>query len=183
MEKWKEIEGYEGIYEVSTEGRVRSLARKCLGRPGFYAERKSVFLKPGVSKKGYYRVLLSNGMRKNISVHRLVALAFVEGRTESKNQVNHKNGDKADNTVSNLEWCTVSHNNRHARRMGLNICKSGEENHSYGLNNVKALRLQHTETKEIKSVTDVAKEYNFTSRYVTQMVKGERNNKTKYILL
>lgn len=185
-EQWIPVKEFEHAYEVSTLGRVRSLDRYVKGRiTPFKALRKGRVLIPHPSRRGYLRVILVDqyGKNKNISVHRLVAIAFVEGRSEVKNQVNHIDGDKSNNTPSNLEWCTIGHNNRHAREMGLNVAKCGPDNHSYGLKNKQSLVLTHRVTGELKSITEVAKELGFTTRHVTMMVKGERNNKTDYILI
>lgn len=101
-EEWKPIEGYEGLYEVSSYGRVRSLKRKATsGR----------VLKPQLTKSGYLRVHLSKSNRtKNAVVHRLVACAFVDGQSNTRCQVNHINEVKSDNRAENLEWCTPLYN-------------------------------------------------------------------------
>lgn len=183
MVVWKYIPGYEGYYEVSNKGLVRSVERIVKGRFGGVAVRRGVLLRPGKSKTGYMRCLLvKDNVRKNIGVHRLVALAFIPN-PDNKKTVNHINGIKTDNRVENLEWCTVAENNRHARRLGLNIAKSGKEHHSYGLNNKSALVLKNIHTGSLKSVREVADEYGVTGRHITMMIKGERTNKTNYKLI
>lgn len=117
MEIWKDINGYEGLYQVSSLGRVRSLDR--LDRAGVF--RKGKIIKSFTIPSGYnYVSLHKDGKKKNKSIHRLVALAFLE-RTSDNLDVNHKNGDKDDNRASNLEWCTHSDNMKHAVCTGLHI--------------------------------------------------------------
>ena len=98
MEIWKEIKGYEGLYEVSSEGRVNSLGRK----PGI--------MRPGTSK-GYLKVgLTKDGIRSMFRVHRLVAEAFIPN-PDNKPEVDHINGDRKDNRAENLRWMTHKENN------------------------------------------------------------------------
>lgn len=117
MEQWKPVLGYEGLYEVSDHGRVRSVACvvRSSSRNGGYRKRPSKILKQNLKKKGYLTVDLCNdGKIKTTLVHRIVAEVFCE-RTEAQTQVNHKNLNKQDNRASNLEWCTGLENVRHAR--------------------------------------------------------------------
>lgn len=99
-EKWKPIFGYDGVYEVSDLGRVRSRKR---------GEWK--IMKGSPNQYGYLQVMLSKyGKKKNVCVHRLVADAFVENYNLFNTEVNHINEIKTDNMASNLEWCDRSYN-------------------------------------------------------------------------
>lgn len=100
-EVWRDIPGYEGLYEVSSAGRVRNLARG--GR----------LLKPWKHPAGYVCVTLCAEIHDKRLVHRLVADVFLSN-ADRKPQVNHINGDKTDNRVENLEWCTGAENSRHS---------------------------------------------------------------------
>ena len=111
-EEWRDVVGYEGRYQVSSMGRVKSLERKVTKGDG---ERtvKERFLKPNVSYGGYLMVALyAGGKRKMLKVHRLVCQAFHDN-PDNKSDVNHINEDKADNRACNLEWCTRRENINH----------------------------------------------------------------------
>jgi hypothetical protein len=111
-EVWKDIKGFEGLYQVSNMGRVRSLDRTIVARNGQTYMKKGQILNPSMNKgKGYYRVSLSDGHRNytHYEVHRLIALHFVPGYKKGL-VVNHKNEVKTDNRAENLEWCTYQYN-------------------------------------------------------------------------
>lgn len=109
-EIWKEIEGYEGLYEVSNMGRVRSLDRSVIHR-GKQMVLKGRVLKPGTNKEGYHFVILcKEGKKKLTRVHRLVAEAFIQN-LDNKPCIDHINTERTDNRVENLKWCTYSENN------------------------------------------------------------------------
>ena len=117
-EKWKDIIGYEGYYQISDYGNVRSLDRKIHFNKG-YSIKKGKILKPILNKKGYYKVCLSKEQKeKRFFIHRLVAIHFINNPLQ-KEQVNHKDGNKKNNCVDNLEWCTNLENQRHAIEKGL----------------------------------------------------------------
>lgn len=124
-EIWRSIPGFDGLYEISSFGRVKSLSHSIVtnnGRVRTFSER---IMKQGKMTSGYnFVVLTKNKKSKNYSVHRLVAKTFIEN-TNDYMDVNHKDGNKQNNCVENLEWCTRSENLKHAIRIGLvkNQCK------------------------------------------------------------
>lgn len=109
-EYWKPVLGYEGLYEVSNCGRVRSLDTYRKGRNGSIIFCKGKILKPFKNTQGYLKVVLcKNGKVKTFRVHRLVAEAFISN-PDNLPCVNHKDENKQNNVVSNLEWCSYSYN-------------------------------------------------------------------------
>ena len=112
MISWKQIPGFETRYQVSDCGQVRN------------AE-SGLILKQHLNRDGYPRLNIkaSGGCKKPVEVHRLVALAFLSGKEEDS-VVNHIDGNKANNSASNLEWCSVQENTAHAFRAGLAVNKS-----------------------------------------------------------
>lgn len=116
--EWRDIDGFEGLYQVSNNGQVRSLAR-----PTTFDR----VLKP-VLRGGYHCVSLSKkGLSRQIHIHTLVASAFVS-RLFGRTFINHKDGNKLNNRSGNLEWCTRSENDLHAYRTGLRKPTQGEKN-------------------------------------------------------
>ena len=132
-EEWRQIRGYEGFYEVSNMGRVRSVDR--IFHPGRV-------LKSIINMYGYPTVGLSAGRLKFFKVHRLVAQAFIPN-PGNKPQVNHKNGIKTDDMADNLEWNTKSENIRHAFATNLIAPQSGEKCGASKLNERQARLVKH----------------------------------------
>ena len=114
QEIWKDIVDYENLYQVSNLGRVRSLDRIIVDSRNV-RKFKGVDLKKHKKKSGYLTVQLKH---KDFQIHRLVAKAFIPN-PDGKPQVNHKDGDKQNNRVDNLEWCTCEENINHAYKSGL----------------------------------------------------------------
>jgi hypothetical protein len=117
-EIWKDIEGYEGIYQISNIGRVKSFPRR-----GAY--KTEYILNPQITKKGYCRVRLCNNSSKMYMIHRLVAQAFIPN-TDNLPFINHKDENKKNNNVDNLEWCTNLYNIHYGtsiERMRKSLCK------------------------------------------------------------
>ena len=123
MEYWKDVVGYEGRYEVSSYGRIRSVDRYVNTgiRHSEMRIAKGKMLKPNLKRNGYLTVDLCKANKiRTITVHRIVALAFIE-KPDGKNVVNHKNLIKTDNRVENLEWVTSKENSQHASAAGVMV--------------------------------------------------------------
>ena len=115
METWKDILGYEGSYQVSDQGRVRSLTRKRKNRYGEIIK-EGVLLKERKDRNGYLHVILqNNGEKKFALIHRLVAEAFIP-HVADKTEVNHIDENKENNRVCNLEWCDRDYNMNYGSR-------------------------------------------------------------------
>ena len=120
MEVWKDIPGYEGLYQVSDQGRVKSLGRFVGAKNRGVRQQAERLLKPLNTGKNYFRVCLyKGGVMERPLVHRLVAMAFLPN-TEEFEEVNHKDGNKWNNVASNLEWASHKANMQHAFATGLN---------------------------------------------------------------
>ena len=120
-EIWKDIPGYEGLYQVSSLGRIKSFndSKKYYGKPFHY-------LHPTISTKGYAQVTFydKNKTRHKTTVHRLVATMFIDNPYNYP-CINHKDENKLNNRVDNLEWCTYKHNNNYGTaRLRARITKS-----------------------------------------------------------
>ena len=113
-EVWRDIEGYEGLYQVSSEGRIKSLKRTIIKKDGRKQTVKERILKGTPDKDGYLKIGLYCGTVKQkwFQVHRLVGEAFIQNPDE-KPQINHINEIKTDNRACNLEWCTMRENVNH----------------------------------------------------------------------
>lgn len=113
-EIWKDIKGYEGLYQVSNLGRVKSLDRWLIYKDGKKRLWKGQIIKPLLHKDGYYRVCLyKKTKQKYLFIHRLVAETFL-GNPKKLPVINHKNCIRTDNTPDNLEFCTIQYNNEYS---------------------------------------------------------------------
>jgi hypothetical protein len=161
-EVWKDIKDYEGHYQVSNIGRVKSLARVVEIRKTIFGNKKEIFLKPTKNRKGYLTVKLCKKSdevcsEKSKIIHRLVANEFLENPF-SKPQVNHINGIKDDNRVENLEWATGSENVIHALANNLKISQKGSEHGNSKLTENEVLEIRAI--GRTKTLKEVAKIYN-----------------------
>lgn len=162
-EVWLPIKDYEGLYEVSNQGRVKSLSKPFFGKsnPAYnrgIAPEKILKLDLGTAKgKEYFRTALNkNGVCRRFSVHRLVASAFIPN-PENKPQVNHINGVKHDNRMQNLEWCTHSENKKHCFKIGLqkpntiNVGVRGSKHPKAKLSEKDVLRIRKLASKGVST--------------------------------
>lgn len=170
-EKWLPVVGYEDLYEVSSLGRVKSLDRVVEhSSKGKQLVRGRVMRITTTSK--YPRVMLSkNGITKQHSVHRLVAEAYLSN-PNNKPAVNHKDGNKNNNVVSNLEWSTYSENIRHSFANGLSKVASGEKSHAakLSLSDVFDIRCRAAKGEMKKNL---AYEFGVSKGNITAIVQGK----------
>lgn len=163
FEVWKDITGYEGMYQVSNFGRVKSLGWNKIRSQNKKSIRADRILKTQTTHRGYLRLELNkNGVGIKFVVHRLVALTFLSNE-DDKPEINHINGIKSDNRLANLEWCTSKQNKIHAFNNNLSNHARGE-NHvcsKLKLEQVRDIRSKF-KSGEFKNQTKVAKLFNVT---------------------
>lgn len=176
----KEIPGYEGYYMASEDGRIWSC-------------RNEKYLKPVKTKAGYYRVSLSVcGEYKKLSVHRLVALAFIPN-PQNKPTVNHKNEIKTDNRVCNLEWATIleqnihgtrierarEHTNYRARKIDYKAVASNHDYATIAKKNFKPilqLDMNGNFIKRFDSITNACRQTGVNMAHIVMCAKGQRKS-------
>ncbi len=118
-EVWKPVKGFEGLYEISNIGRVKSLVVWCGNGTIDQYKRRDYILTPILGTNGYYYVNLCKDKKRYVRrPHRMVAESFIEN-PDGLYAVNHIDGNKLNNSVENLEWCTLAHNTIHAFKTGL----------------------------------------------------------------
>ncbi|RPJ24176.1 MAG: hypothetical protein EHM25_14680, partial [Nitrosopumilales archaeon] len=165
-EIWKDIEDYEDYYEISSLGRFRSKTRTIINKNGKKFLYHSRIIEPRLDKYGYLRVQLNkNNKAIYRTVHRLVAIHFIPNPNNYP-QVNHIDGIKINNAVSNLEWCTVYDNLNHSYSSGLKQIKLSKQD----VSNIREMyKLGDCTQKEIGVIFNVSKEH----------VNGIINNKKR----
>ena len=162
-EEWKDIIGYEGLYQVSNLGRVKSMNRVIYYSDGRKFNYYSQILKVNINKRNYNNNIVhlyKNGIRKAIPVHRLVATSFIVNN-DNLPEVNHIDGNRNNNKVENLEWSSRKDNMKHAFDNGLiNNIGINHGNNIYAesqIIEVKKLLLLKLPHKQIEEITGVKK--------------------------
>ncbi|WP_158011135.1 NUMOD4 domain-containing protein [Hymenobacter lapidarius] len=160
-EIWRAVVGFAGRYEVSNVGRVRSLPKGPLGKIRYIG---------GPAQTGYTKVLLSrDGKHHHFNIHTLVASAFIEKpASESPLCVNHKDGNKANNSVSNLEWVTYQENSIHAAKNRLS--KIGSEHYAARFTDEEVLLIR--EAFRTTSSVELATRHGITTGAMSALIQG-----------
>jgi len=170
-EEWKDIVGYEGHYQVSNYGRVKSIARILSHPHSKIRTWKEKILKQSIRSKTslYLTIDLVNSKkeRKTALVHILVASAFCDN-SEHKSQVNHINGNKTDNVFCNLEWNTPSENALHAIRTRLR-----PERTTAAMKLAHVIMIRKMYLNEIFGVKEMAKNFSVSKRVIDRIIKRE----------
>ena len=175
QEIWKDVAGYEGLYQVSNLGNVKSLS--------YNHTKKPKVLKNIKMSIGYESIsLFKDKVSKVFYIHRLVANAFIENKNNLPT-VNHIDGIKSNNIVSNLEWMSFSDNNKHAHLIGLNFAKKGEEHPKSKLKKEDVIFIFNSNL----SLRVLAKKYNVSKTSIEYIKNGKNwshlTNKTRIINL
>lgn len=171
-EIWLPVKGYEGLYEVSDMGRVRSLdkiiATNILNNTTRLLKGRIIRFTEGPT--GYlYATLYQNGIKKTHTIHRLVISSFIQPDL-NRPDCNHKNGNKRDNALHNLEWCTQTENNRHAFKTGLNKGPRGE---LQGRSKLLTSQVIEIRKKHLEGITteQLADSYNISYRHINKIIE------------
>lgn len=177
-EIWKDIPNYEGLYQVSNLGKVKSLPRKTCNQ-----YQKGILMKPIKTRFGYLKVeLYKNTKAKWFPIHRLVAMTFLN-EFDNNLQVNHKNGIKTDNTIDNLEMVTASENQFHSYRVLKNVPPM--QNH-FGKDHVRAIKINQYDKnnsfiKTWDSIIEASNEIGVPACCITNCAKGRRKSAGNFI--
>lgn len=164
-EKWKAIQGTDETYRVSNRGRIKSTDRMVhhnTSKSGLQLIRGQI-IKTTIGSSGYP---VFNMLGKQYYVHRIVATHFIEN-PEKKQYVNHKDGDKSNNSMDNLEWVTSSENLKHSYRTGVHSSKITENKHEEIIN-------RRTSGEKYQIIAD---DYGVTKQRIFQIVNSERTKK------
>lgn len=158
-EIWKDVKDYEGLYQVSNYGNVKRI-------------KDNYIFKQNKNSRGYRIITFTkNKKEKSVSVHRIVAETFISN-PNNLSQINHIDGDKMNNKVDNLEWCTQSENMKHAYKTGLEI-KKGKK--------VKQYDLEGNYIKTWNKMNEAEKEMNITHGKISQVCRGKQKTAYGYI--
>lgn len=168
QEIWKPIPGFGSSYEASSLGRIRSVDRMITAKNGIQRYFNACVLMQQETGRRYRVVSLvgPDGIR-TAKVHRMIAFAFIPNPRELK-EVNHKNGDKLNNAVENLEWCSREQNNRHAIKMGLKLPRQGEKHGCAVLTNAQVLKIRELRSAGATGV-DVARMFGVSTTTISDI--------------
>lgn len=166
-EIWKDVKGFEGKYQISNLGNVKSL--------NYAKTRKEGIINPVKNKDGYLIIKLYSDKCYTKLIHRLVAEAFID---IPKLEVNHLNGNKADNRIENLEWCTHTENERYSRNvLGKKTQPGGTNKRSKA---VIQYDLQDNYIKQWKSASEAGRNLQIRAAKISLCCKGKRNKTGGY---
>lgn len=171
-EHWKKCPGFEAKYEISNIGRIRRFkTNKFKPTPKL--------LRPTLHPSGYYITTMydEKGRHHMGRIHRLVALAFVTGKTDSDNQVHHKNAIKTDNRASNLQWVSAAYNVKEAAMSGRMTANSRHHNRKLNWSQVSIIRSEGNRN----CIAKLARRFNVSRSTIASVKRGTTWNKTKWL--
>lgn len=176
-EIWKDVIGYEGLYQISNLGNIKSLDRVLKNRWGNYI-RKGAVMALNMCNRYAAINLFVNWKFKHCKIHRLVAIAFIPNH-ENKPEVNHINGNRYDNRAENLEWVTTSENELHAYRTGLKKSMYGDKNPAARLSYKKVDEIKKKYSSEKISMSKLAEQYGVSKSTIFNALSNNFWNKQK----
>lgn len=171
-EEWRDIKRYEGYYKVSNLGRVKSLTRVKIRKNGSPMPVKERILRLATRGNGYKTITLRKDTYKTHLVHRLVGIAFLK-RNENLTQINHKDCNKSNNHISNLEWVTPKENSQHASKNNRLHSPSGANCHFSKRTKEDILLIKELYATGKYTMKDIASIFNTSSGYVCDIVNGK----------
>lgn len=177
-EMYVDIQGYEGYYQISNHGNVRSLDRVIKEKTGKTQTIKGRVLKQRINPSGYYYVGLRKNSRKaTFAVHQLVAQAFLDN-PDNKPTVNHIDGNKLNNSVANLEWSTYSENLEHAYKTGLRRAvyssEVGSKNYKRKLISEQVIEIKRLLAAGSLTHKEIATKFSVARSTITEINSGKR---------
>lgn len=178
MEEWRDVVGYEGEYQVSNCGNVKSMTRRVKTKNGCYAIKTGKMLAKTLKKKGYLCVnLSSHGKAKCVEIQRLVAIAFLPNPNNYP-CVNHKDENKENNSADNLEWCTYSYNNAYGE-----CRKKASESRINGKMSKRVYQydMNMNLIGEYPSIAEVKRVFGYNSSKISLCARGKRKSAYGYV--
>jgi hypothetical protein len=175
LERWLPVAGYEGFYEVSSHGRVRSLDREVLGKDGMIRLFRGRVLRPGITPGGYLKVVPSkNGIQVTLAVHSLVLESFIGPKPKGM-EACHNDGNRLNNRLSNLRWDTPEANRHDITKHGTR--PMGEHHPCATLTAIEVMNIReefHQHRKRRKNAEIIAERYGISWRTVYDIAMGRR---------
>lgn len=174
-EIWKPIEGYEGDYEISNLGRVKSNRPQYVINKG-YVNREGHIMKASNNGRGYLMIFLAGkGFRDRRYIHRLVATHFLWSKYFEGAEVNHKDGDKTNNCVENLEWLSSGENKKHAIETGL-FDQRGAKGKLTHLNDLQAMAIKKLYNNGLMTSGEIMQLFDVSRHTVLDISSGKSFN-------
>lgn len=177
-EKWKPVKGYEGLYEVSDFGRIKSLKRtetvkNKRGETYTRSHKERILAQTLDGRSNYLQVMLcKDGKGKKHLVHRLVANAFIENPL-SLQEVNHIDEDKTNNCAANLEWCTHKYNSNYGSRQAFGRGEKNSQN-KFSEELIKQVRCEFVARDPEKGLTALSKKHGISMPHLCAILRGKR---------